>query len=58
MFRRKLAGVLASALATVGLFPAVASAQTERVVVPEGQDAYVSEFYYEADNLPVDLFIP
>ncbi len=45
--------VLASAVAVMGLLPAVASAQSERIVTPEERDDYVAEFYVDPDNPPV-----
>ncbi|WP_126268762.1 hypothetical protein [Corynebacterium alimapuense] len=45
--------MLASAVAVMGLLPAVASAQSERIVTPEERDDYVAEFYVDPDNPPV-----
>lgn len=58
MLRRKLAGALASAVAVLGLLPAVANAQPERVVAPEESDDYVTEFYVDPANPPVIDGVP
>lgn len=53
MFRRKLIGAFAATMVGVGLMSPVATAQTERVVAPEEQDAYVAEFHYDPNDPPV-----
>ncbi|WP_231598732.1 hypothetical protein [Corynebacterium occultum] len=50
---RKVLAAASAVFMSVGLMSPVATAQTERVVAPEEQDAYVAEFNYDPNDPPV-----